>query len=552
MSKNDDDFDDFEIIDEKELKDSINKSLYHDQGPLSLDIEEPQFNNWIDEEQNRLYRIHKVPSLDERSGLFKEVVREGIYNPLRSQIYFFLTGGQHLLENSGNVWNDILRIKSSPSYEKILTTYGFPNYELYMPINEIQDVLTVIKNQNPHIEFSPMIPSVVSLLRLYLDPGQTYYSLQAMINNQDKYFTYEKQDFANTLKSIEYIVISFSKKLSDYSQSLKLSISDVCLFIIPLFFTKRMHKNVALTIFDSYIYEGRKVLMKYMIGILMTLQRKLLKTASAEEFMGVIIQYLSNLKDPVEMIELIKLTFSLRIAKKKKMVHYEKKAEISGTDVNYKIATILPTIEEFGAFREFSTLTSRKAGALTYMGDRRSAKKITIKQMIVSNSTHNGKLITGEQFDKIRSRFPVKFRHLDAYPLYLMSVDGASMTKIIQKSEDWAPCMIVIATPLKIIGAVLSDALSISYHGRYFGSAQTTIFDLTGDKVYRGTLKNDYFISISKTSFCIGGGDGIAIYLNKGFETVLSAPCETFNSPALFDQDQYVKVDNIELYKLAP
>ena len=65
-------------------------------------------------------------------------------------------------------------------------------------------------------------------------------------------------------------------------------------------------------------------------------------------------------------------------------------------------------------------------------------------------------------------------------------------------------------------------------------------------------MKNDYFISVSKTSLCIGGGDGIAIYLNKGFETVLSAPCETFNSPALFEQNQYVKVENMELYKLAP
>lgn len=548
----DDILDDFDIIDENELKDSINQSLYNIQNHETDDIKSPHFNIWVDEEQNRLLRISKVQSTTERNHLYKEVVWKGIYSPLRPEIYMFLSGGLHLSHNIGDVWEDIVKIKSKPAYERVIATFGFPDYELYMPNESLQDFLTVIKNQNPEIEFSPMIPSVAALLRLYLDPSKAYNCLQAMINNGNKYFTHTKQDFANTLKAIECIVINISKKLSDFSKSLKLNISDVSLFIIPLLFTTRVDKNFALTIFDAFVYEGRKVLVKYMVGILMILQRKLLRTESAEEFMSVIIRYITNLYKPQELDELAELSFTLHTSKKKKMAYYERKAETEVNDLNYKITNVLPTIEEFGAFREFSQLTSATAGSLTYMGDRRSKNRVSIKQMMNSNSTHNGKLLTGTQFDAIRSKFPTKFRHLDAYPLFLMSVDGASMTKLIQKSEDYAPCMIVIVTPIKTIGAVLSDAPSLQYRGRYYGSAMTCVFDINEGKVYKGTLKNDYFISVSNTSFCVGGGDGIAIYLNNNFETVLSAPCETFNSPPFFDEDQYVKVDNIELYKLAP
>ena len=39
MSSNDDDFDDFEIIDENELKESINKSLYQNKSHFQEDFE---------------------------------------------------------------------------------------------------------------------------------------------------------------------------------------------------------------------------------------------------------------------------------------------------------------------------------------------------------------------------------------------------------------------------------------------------------------------------------------------------------------------------------
>ena len=111
MSFKDDDLDDFDIIDENELKESINKSLYTHQDQLQEDKETSNYNVWVDEEQNRLLRIHKLPSTSERSSLFKEVVRKGIYNPFRSQIYFYLSGGQQALDALGNVWDDILKEK---------------------------------------------------------------------------------------------------------------------------------------------------------------------------------------------------------------------------------------------------------------------------------------------------------------------------------------------------------------------------------------------------------------------------------------------------------
>ena len=57
---------------------------------------------------------------------------------------------------------------------------------------------------------------------------------------------------------------------------------------------------------------------------------------------------------------------------------------------------------------------------------------------------------------------------------------------------------------------------------------------------------------VTSNSVAIGNGlSESAIFFEDGFETVVSDPCETFDSPALLES-QREKIENVELYKLAP
>ncbi|OHT08571.1 TLD family protein [Tritrichomonas foetus] len=534
------------FIKRKKCMNAAKAEGYHEQS--IEDVVKQPVDEWEVEETNRKIKFDQIMPLSEINSSLKMMIRYGIPNAYRQDIWFITSGGLQLIEEIGNIWNEIEQKKSLPRNESIYEAFGFPDMLLFTQGEKLYNFLNVVKNQNRNVIFAPMIPSVASMLLLYLEPDLAYFCLQAMINANEKYFPLSKEKFLASINAVQFLVDGISRKLIEHANSINLKISEVALFILPLIFTPKINKQVSLTIFDAYINEGRKILIRFFIGFLIHIQNELLETSSAVEFMNTVLNCLSLLNSPEELKELINISYSLRLPRRKKILSAEQRALSEHIEL-YNL-NVLPRIEDFAACHFYAPLlatTSKVSGNLTFSGVRR--KRITIAQSNNSN-IHNGKLINGATYSFLLQNMPIAYQRYDAFPVYLMSVDGNAFSTFLDKGTGKQPFMIIIKTETKVFGAILSEQLKPFLNGRYYGTPSTSVFDVTNRQVYRCSGTNDYFISVSQDTFAVGGPN-CAIFIEIGFKKVISECCETFNSPQLTTSNDGDIILDIELYKLS-
>lgn len=543
-----------DIFNPDEIIQMMNLQLDQIQAQVAIeDSNFPFFNEWHNEEKDRSTRTRKFSPPKNKNRLMKQTVRNGIDNIHRDDFYLFLSGIDKTYNESRHFWNDIVVTNYNPRHDDIMSKFGFPGYDLDVPKKYLENFLTIILNQNKDISYSPMIPSVASILSLFLKADVAYFALQSMINQDDKYFTKDKNGFAVMLRTIENIISKNSKAdLYQHTKTLKLNISEIPLFVIPLFFSKKVDKRVSLTIFDYFIYDGRSVLMRYVIGIVFYLRTRLLQTRTATDFMNVIYDYIVTLHNPSDLNELKKFTFSLNFSKGKKVVAIENKLKnnMKCTDLINVLISPLPKFEEFNSFHQLSPLFgSSPNGRHTYYG--RPMNPISITNYIDANSkTNNAQLITNSQFYNLKQILPRAYKNFNAYPVYLMSVDGTSMVTFLLKAKQCKNTMIIIKTASKSIGAVTQCPFKPSFNYNHKAGPSTTVFDLTQKVAYKSSLKNSYYLHVSSNSISIGGGKtGCAIFIGEWFTDVISDPCLTFDSPSLLPGNKEAIID-IELYNL--
>ena len=500
---------------------------------------------WEKKNQKQKKKFKKIIPFDQNRRSLKQLIRHGIPDKYRSEIWFLSSGGMELLQSSGNIWQDILATKLEPFQQNIISTFGFPNYDLFYDDPQLISLLNIIKNQNNNVLFSPIIPSTASMLLLYLDQEKAYFALQAMINTGDRYFTLSKEKFVASMHSFENILSYYSHRLAEHTKSLNILIGEIAFFVIPLFFTTKMLKEVALVICDSFVSEGRKVMVRYFIGILLRIQNQLLETNTADEFMNAIVNYLTLLQSPEEMHDLTDLSFSIRLSQERNIAPAEQKA-LRRKNTVFNV-NVLPMIEDFSTSHFYSPLfESMKDSNFTFSGCHRWNISLSKSTGINMN---NGKLITKFTFAQIQSRFPQVFRRYEPKYIYLLSVDGTSFYSFIKNVTTLCPYMLVIKTPTKLFGAVFSDPPCPQNNGQYFGNPTTTVFDITENKVYRSTGKNTQFISVSSEAIIVGAHN-IAIFIPNGFKRVSSDFCQTFDSPRFTSSEAGDSILDMELYKL--
>ena len=518
------------------------------------DLHCPFIQEWNNEEKDRCTRIRRFSPPKNKNRLMKDTVRNGIDDMQRNNFYLFLSGIDETYNESRQYWSDIVVSNSNPRYDNIISIFGFPDYKLDVPKPYLENFLTILLNQNKDITYSPMIPSVASILSLYLKPDVAYLALQSMINQEDKYFTKTKQEFAIMLKTIEQIIAKNGRaNIYQHTKTLKLNISEISLFVMPLLLSRKVDKRVSLTIFDYFIYDGRSVLMRYVIGIIFYLRTRLLATRTASDFMNVIFDYIITLHNPTELNELKEFTFSLSFSKGKKVIAIENKAKktLKCSELTSVLISPLPKIDEFASFHQYSPLFNVSInGRYTY--DGRTKPTISINSFTDSSSTtNNGQLLSNNQFFNLKQILPKTYKRYKAFPVYLMSVDGTSMVTFLEKAKSCKVSLIVIKTFSKCIGAVMECPMKKSCNYNRKAGPSTTIFDLTNNKAYRSSLKNSYYLHVTDDSISIGGGKtGCAIFIRDCFSDVISDPCETFDSPPLLDTNKEA-IDDIELYRLS-
>jgi len=75
----------------------------------------------------------------------------------------------------------------------------------------------------------------------------------------------------------------------------------------------------------------------------------------------------------------------------------------------------------------------------------------------------------------------------------------------------------------------------------YYGSGESFVYKLRPDlQVYHWTEKNRFIVeNFPNDHLGIGGGNGVAIYLDSDFEHGRSSYCETFNNDSLSSTEEF-------------
>eukprot|EP00850_Spirogloea_muscicola_P000092 SM000001S04494 [mRNA] locus=s1:506245:507817:- [translate_table: standard] len=138
--------------------------------------------------------------------------------------------------------------------------------------------------------------------------------------------------------------------------------------------------------------------------------------------------------------------------------------------------------------------------------------------------------------------------------LYSSQRHGISLATMYRRSQMLAgPSLLVVGDKRgAVFGGLLSTVLKPSSRKKYLGSSDSFVFtDVTGKlELFLSTGINRYFVLCLIDNLALGGGGHFAIQLDGDLTTGTSGPCETYGSPCLAHDEDYI-VKNVELWGFA-
>lgn len=180
-------------------------------------------------------------------------------------------------------------------------------------------LMNIVKNLNKKISFSPLLPSVASMLLLYCRESEAYYIRQAMINQDRQYFSYTKPKF---MAMVSFCSQSIRKQVKKKPAELAF---DIVHYLLPIFFTSRLDKNVALEMFDSFVYGGTRILVLYIKGALCILKDKLNTARTSQQFVPIIYNYFVSIHDQTTLYQLLEISSSFHLPDRRRIKKFEDK-----------------------------------------------------------------------------------------------------------------------------------------------------------------------------------------------------------------------------------
>ena len=506
----------------------------------------------------------------------KQKARFGIPHDQRRKWWFISTHGIDIFSKYGNIYQAALQ-EANKVPQTNMNEFGSFNITQHLPPSQqklFQQFLHVIWVQNPNIHFSPLIPTVSYLLLLYQEPSMAFLSLQSMIRRSVEdswYFTLTQEAFIACVRAFGELAHNKCSSVVSHADSLKLDIAQIALALFPVFFMPFMPLYVALTVFDSFCVEGRKVLVRFALNLILQQKAQLLQTKSAKEFISILISGLERLSEATFLNSFISSSFNIYLSRERHIQKYEKSA------LNHQSLQVVPNYiqmlspdissilspDDFG--RALSAPGVKERSGSFYNGfDRQAAfeilnaatpEEIKLRQQKLNKQllekalpkVYGGSLLTPALFCSIRDMMPPCVCQYSAYRVFSISVQGTSFISLFQTVQKRGQYIVMIQTPDSLFGAFLSD--SPRPNPRYFGKSYCFVFDAKIGKIYKSQKKppNQMFMSINNKSFIIGGPRP-AIHFEDGFKKVTSDSCDTFESLPLTHGNN--NIINCEIYYL--
>lgn len=257
---------------------------------------------WIEEENEREKRFNSLHLFTNHlTTQMKEAFKQGIPHCFRRRYWLVASGGFDFLMKYGDNYNSA--VQSSLKYPRCKDIYFGSSPSLYNFFSESEisifhELLHVIYVNNRHfLDFSPLITTTTAFLLLYMEPPLAYASIQSMIKkskDDNLYFTLTTPDYQTSINAISDIIASKFKRVYQVINDFNISMNEVLFHCIPNIFRPYLPMRSALTIFDSFVSDGFKILTDITIGLLKITSEALIQTHDSMEFKQILLNFFST------------------------------------------------------------------------------------------------------------------------------------------------------------------------------------------------------------------------------------------------------------------
>lgn len=503
-------------------------------------------DGWKEELARRKKNFEKLDLVLKFSDDLKKMIRFGVPFEFRRSIWFQACQGLKFMLDFGSIWEDCLSIAEQYPYSQMENFDNKINIADYLSAghrNVLQKFLHVLHVKNIKVAHAPLVPQIAATLLFYMEPSLAFTTIQAMIERSKEdsfYFTTTKDMFVAHCECVTHLARKHCPKVYNHAKSLNISLAQVAMALLPTFFVPFPTLPVAMTFFDSFTLEGRKVMVRLIVGLLREAESKLLNTNDIRSFISTVMKHMQSIVTPKMASGLIAESFGLSISLEGDIKSKEKKF----------LGDVATIISNFDKNLDLGTCY----GSYTMPNQKRSAPfRIPETKQVIKDVTpahvFGGLYLENQFFYFIRQYFPPSGRSFSVICTFRLSEHGSLLTNMLEKVKAHNMYVLVIKTERELFGAFLEKFPVPSYdENRASCSAGVFFtFSISNTQVYFASAKNARYITVARDMLSIGGPRP-SICIDEDMRTCMSYDCETFDSPQLAE-NTFSRIIDVELYE---
>ncbi|CAO3592844.1 unnamed protein product [Absidia cylindrospora] len=243
-----------------------------------------------------------------RTPTFGKLVRVGIANNLRAEIWEMCSGSSYLRFANPGVYDDLLKMyagQESLATEEIEkdVNRSLPEYAAYQTpegIGRLRRVLTAYAWQNPELGYCQSMNIVTSALLIYGSEETAFWLLNVLVDRLCPGY-YSTSMYGALLDQIifEQLVEQTMPLLWDHFKKTDVQLSVACLPWFLTLYVNSMPLLFAFRVLDCLFMEGPRILFQIGLAILKLNGEELLQTKDDGTFLDILKRFFTTLDNPI-------------------------------------------------------------------------------------------------------------------------------------------------------------------------------------------------------------------------------------------------------------
>ena len=528
--------------------------------------------DWVEMEEQARKRIapfQKQLDIDQHLGA---TLALGIPPKCRRKWWFVASGGLKLYCEVGDLYESAVEAAKAAKRTDAMYFGGLVKILGLFPDEvkkELDEFLHTLWFYNRDLEFCPFIVPISAFLLVYMEKPLAYLAIQSLINQSKEshsmFFTVTRDQLIIANEVLVNLICWKYKAVANTAKKLNIAIPHVTLTFITCLFVPFMSSKIMSAFMDAFLVEGMDFVVKVVMFFFKVKAKELAAAETPCQFFGCISEAVVVLGDPVMIQKVAANVAKCKICKsfiiKRAVSAASKSFKQSHTSIAPKnVASVHSIIEELktdpGAKKYLESRDSEQIKhsiniVRTAINCEAGLETLLVTEMVQNMAPvvdNRGTLLTAALLFKLRDDMPRIHLNHKAVLIYSMN-NGTTLTALAEHGDRRkTACVLMVKTTAGTIGAFLSHGLSPSRG--FYGSPTTFVFKC--DPYTRFIARpppNAMFISLVTDEALFIGGPEPAIYIDKYLEHLVTAECETFASPRLFEPPM-ADIISVELYAL--